>query len=258
MRVHLIELHEQMLLPSTIRDEVMDAMQFGLGLLRVYEAVVPVLRDLVDSSGSRCIVDLCSGAGGPWFSLASKLQRDIEVLLTDKFPNEDTAKRVRRVDPNNVGKIAFSPKSVDALHIPQNLTGLRTIFSSFHHFRPEDARAILQNAIDAHEGICIFEVSHRDAATIALMFPWSLMPFFTTPWIRPFRWSRLLWTYIVPIIPLILLFDGVVSCLRTYRPLELRKIIESLTGAKYKWEVQEVTAGNPLIVVCCLTGCPET
>lgn len=98
MRAHFIELHEQTILPSTIRDEVMDAMQFGLGLLRVYEPVVPVLQDLIVSTRSRCIVDLCSGAGGPWFSLASKLQRDghnIEVLLTDKFPNEDTAKRVR-------------------------------------------------------------------------------------------------------------------------------------------------------------------
>jgi hypothetical protein len=132
------------------------------------------------------------------------------------------------------------------------------MFSAFHHFRPDDARAILQNAVDARKGICVFEASRRDVATIALMFPWSLIPFFVTPWIRPFRWSRLLWTYVVPIISLILLFDGVVSCLRTYRPLEVREMVERLTGAKYKWKIQEVTAGNPFVVVSCLTGRPET
>src|SRR5450759_4223616 len=50
---------------------------------------------------------------------------------------------------------------------------------------------------------------------IGLMFAWALMPFVCTPWIRPFRWSRLLWTYLIPIIPLVFLFDGVVSCHRT-------------------------------------------
>ena len=71
------------------------------------------------------------------------------------------------------------------------------------------------------------------------MFPWALLSFVVTPLIRPFRWSRLLWTYVIPIIPLVLLFDGVVSCLRTYRPQELREIIEKLTASDYQWEVGE-------------------
>jgi hypothetical protein len=36
-----------------------------------------------------------------------------------------------------------------------------------------------------------------------------------------------------------MLFDGVVSCLRTYRPHELREIIGKLTGSEYQWEVRE-------------------
>ena len=35
-----------------------------------------------------------------------------------------------------------------------------------------------------------------------------------TPFILPFRWSRLFWTYIVPALPLVLTFDVVVSLLR--------------------------------------------
>ena len=74
---------------------------------------------------------------------------------------------------------------------------------------------------------------------MGLMFPWALLVFVTTPWIRPFRWSRLFWTYVVPIVPFVVLFDGVVSCLRTYRPQELREIIGKLTGSEYQWEVGE-------------------
>ena len=32
-----------------------------------------------------------------------------------------------------------------------------------------------------------------------------------TPFVRPFRWSRLLFTYVIPLIPLLVLFDGTVS-----------------------------------------------
>src|SRR5258708_28629460 len=100
--------------------------------------------------------------------------------------------------------------------------GFRTMFTSFHHVSPEEARAILQNAVDAGEGIGIFEITRRAPLTIGLMFPWALMPFICTPWIRPFRWSPLLWPYLFPIIPLVFLFVGVLSCLPTYLPPVLR------------------------------------
>jgi hypothetical protein len=129
------------------------------------------------------------------------------------------------------------------------------MFTSFHHFSPEDARAILQNAVDAREGIGIFEITRRAPLTIGLMFPWALMPFVCTPWIRPFRWSRLLWTYLIPIIPLVFLFDGVVSCLRTYRPQELREIVDTVTAGEYHWEIGEHASGR--VPITYLIGYPR-
>lgn len=65
------------------------------------------------------------------------------------------------------------------------------------------------------------------------------MLFVCTPFICPFRLSRLFWTYFIPVIPLVLLVDGVVSCLRTYNPQELREIIKKLNATEYDWEVGE-------------------
>ena len=48
-----------------------------------------------------------------------------------------------------------------------------------------------------------------------------------TPAIRPFRWSRLFWTYVIPAVPALVLFDGIVSCLRIYSPEELRALEET-------------------------------
>jgi hypothetical protein len=130
------------------------------------------------------------------------------------------------------------------MNVPGELKGLRTMFTSFHHFSPEEARAILQNAVDSGEGIGIFEITRRTPSGIALVYAWVFLLCVCTPWIRPFRWSRLLWTYLVPIIPFVLFFDGAVSCLRTYRPQELQEIVATLSTDGYRWEVGEHRAGK--------------
>jgi hypothetical protein len=68
-----------------------------------------------------------------------------------------------------------------------------------------------------------------------------------TPAIRPFRWSRLLWTYLLPVLPLAILFDGVVSCLRVYTPDEMLAMGREVGGDEYEWEAGfERPAGSPL------------
>jgi hypothetical protein len=264
-RVQFIELHEQPWFPSSLRDGVTDALQFGLCLLRVYAPIAPLLQRALDSTGSRSVVDMCSGGGGPWFDLSRKLQSrplqsrtqhgdppGLQIWLTDKYPNLGAFQNVRAASGNH---ITYYPGSVDATKVPGELKGFRTMFTSFHHFRSEEARAILQNAVDAGEGMGIFEIPRRAWSTVGLMFAWVLMLFVCTPWMRPFRWSRLFWTYLVPIIPLVLLFDGVVSCLRTYRPLELREMVEKLGASGYQWEIGEHATGKTPITY--LIGYPR-
>ncbi len=65
------------------------------------------------------------------------------------------------------------------------------------------------------------EATSRSPAALAMMVLVSLAVLLLTPAIRPFRWSRLFWTYVVPLVPLAVTFDGVVSCLRIYTPEEM-------------------------------------
>jgi hypothetical protein len=261
-RVQFIELHEQPWVPSSLRDEITDALQFALNLAKAYAPIAPLLQGVLDSTGSCSVVDMCSGGGGPWLELSRKLQsqklrgdapglRISHIWLTDKYPNLRALENAGAASEN----ITYYPSSVDAMNVPSELKGFRTMFTSFHHFSPEDARAILQNAVDAREGIGIFEITRRAPLTIGLMFLWALMPFVCTPWIRPFRWSWILWTYLIPIIPLVFLFDGVVSCLRTYRPRELREIVDKLTAGEYQWEIGEHSSGKAPITY--LIGYPR-
>ena len=238
-RIQFIELHEQSWFPHTLRNQITDALQCGSEQLKAYAPVSGLLQGALNAAQSCSIVDLCSGGGGPWLSLSQKLRGEkarYRIWLTDKCPNL-TAFESAKVSSSD--GIDFCRNSVEPMNVPVELHGFRTMFSSFHHFPPTVARAILQNAVDARQGIGIFEITSRSTSAVGTMFLWFLSPLVLTPSIRPFRWSRLVYTYMLPIIPLVLLFDGVVSCLRTYRISELRGMVDDLTAPEYLWEIGE-------------------
>jgi hypothetical protein len=124
-------------------------------------------------------------------------------------------------------------------------------------FRPDDARAILQNAVDAEMGIGIFEGQERSLPSILAMLFSPLTLWFTTPLIRPFRWGRLLFTNLIPILPLFVLWDGLVSSLRTYSEKEMQALVDGLKGKEsYTWKIGKEKVGPSVMLY--LIGTPRS
>jgi hypothetical protein len=72
---------------------------------------------------------------------------------------------------------------------------------------------------------------------------------FTTPFIRPFKIGRIIFTYIIPIVPLVVMWDGVVSSLRTYSVEELKAIVASLNNSEtYDWDIDKVKSGVGVVI----------
>lgn len=233
-RLHLIEIHEQSWCPRLIRDGTTDCLRVTAGVAQQYRHIVPKLHHALQATGSRQIIDLCSGGGGPWFSLIKQLNRlndrTIEVRLTDLYPHAS-------VDHGQRPHLHFQRQPVDATRVPPSLRGFRTLFTAFHHFEPTTARAILQDAVDQRQGIAIFEQTRRHPLALLVMLIIPLIAWLLTPLIRPFRWRRLLWTYLMPVIPLVLCFDGLVSCLRTYSVAEMQAMVTTIDAPDYVWDI---------------------
>ena len=255
-RFQIFEIGDQAWLPNSIRHALTDYLQFVIDRTQPYAPIIPQLENALEQTRARQIVDLCSGGAGPWLSLKSVLlqSRSVKVLLTDKFPNVEA---FRRAEALSDGAIEFTVESVDATNVPDEMLGFRTLFTSFHHFRPAEARAILSDAVRKNQGIGVFEATHRSALAILLMFVTPFLALVFTPFIRPFRLSRLFWTYLVPVVPFIILFDGIVSCLRTYTPAELETLsAEALSGTQYQWEIGEQRGERQPLPVTYLLGYP--
>jgi hypothetical protein len=248
------EIHEQPWFPRFLRDQTTDALQFVLEFGDIYKPIFPRLRSAFAETSSRTVVDLCSGAGGPWISLRARFEHEaglpLDILLTDKFPH---AGSVRDAGADGESRIHFHPDSVDATHVPENLKGFRTIFTSFHHFNPVQARAVLQDAVANRQSIAIFEATGRGPLTLLSLLLVPIATLLLLPFQRPLRWSSFFWTYIIPVVPFVIFFDGFVSCMRSYSVAQLRELTKGLPE-NYKWICGEDRGGRLPIPITYLIG----
>jgi hypothetical protein len=255
-RLHLIEIEDQDWCPRSVRDAVTDYLQFFFVATKTYTAMIPLLAVVLQRTSSRRVLDLCSGAAGPWLWLRPALAEmgvSVSVCLTDKYPNLEGFERASRLT-NQV--ISYHPQPVDPTKVPGDLLGFRTMFSAFHHFRPEQACAVLADAVRNRQGIGIFEATQRRPLALLFTLLAPLGVLVVTPVIRPFRWSRLLWTYLLPLVPLVTLFDGLVSCLRTYSVQDLHDLTARLGTKDYHWEIGTVQRKMTPMPITYLLGVP--
>ena len=87
--------------------------------------------------------------------------------------------------------------------------------------------------------------------------PMVLTPLFVwivTPFMRPFRWRRLFWTYILPMVPLTCLWDGVVSQLRAYTIPELQQLCEGASPMRWDAGQAPIAKGHGRLTY--QIGCP--
>ncbi|MEJ2291110.1 MAG: hypothetical protein P8Y13_03770 [Deinococcales bacterium] len=249
-RLDLPEIEDLAWCPGPARDASTAFLAFLADLGRPYDALAPKLARALRVTGSRRIVDLASGAGGPWRTLRPLLAgygADVEVVLTDRFPPHDAV-------PDEDG-VRYHREPVDATAVPAGLHGFRTICGAFHHFAPARAQALLRDAVDRHEGIAVLEAVQRAPLTIALAALLPLPYLVVAPTLRPFGWSRLLWSYLLPAAPALLAVDGVASCLRAYTARDLRELTQGLES--YAWEVGVVRAARAPLPATYLIGVPR-
>ena len=230
-RFHLFEILDQAWCPQAVRHGATDFLEAITSRGDIYRPIQAEIFRAIDDCGAERVIDLCSGGGGPWLSPAWRsglaAHAPLTVVLTDKFPSTALPARVG-------GDVSCVNFPVDAAHVPDALRGFRTIFSSFHHFPDAVARDVLADAVRCGEGFAMAEVTSRTRRAFATMFLMPLFAWILTPTMRPFRWSRLLLTYLVPVIPLVVLWDGLVSCCRTRTPEELLALTSSFS--QYDWQ----------------------
>jgi len=254
-RLQLVELEDLPGFPAILRDLATDYLEWAQHIFRTHHAMVPLIDEALQESGTDRIVDLCSGGGGPIRPLVRCLREarpSLHATLTDRFPNRAAFQRAAR------DGVCCWHQPVDAREVPGSLPGLRTLFNAFHHFAPPDAVAVLRAAAEAGQPIAVFEVPERSVRSLLRMLLLTLpVVLAAAPFVRPVRLSRFLWTWLVPAVPLTIWWDGLVSQMRAYTPEELLALGRAASES-YSWSAAKVPLGTAPANLTYLIGIPPS
>lgn len=258
-RLQLFEIEDQAWCPKAVRDFATDYLHFIETKISMHRPVAVLLGGVMRRTRVEQVIDLCSGGGGPIPSLQEALAKQglsVNFILTDRYPNLEAFQYLAE---HSQGRIAFIDGPVDARAVPAELRGFRTLFNAFHHFDRADAVAVLSGAAEAGQPVGIFEIMERNLRSMLVMpLLIPLMVMLATPFLRPFRWSRLFWTYVVPLVPVVCLWDGVASQFRAYTVAELESLAETVAVEGYSWRAGRVPVPWLPVNVTYLMGVPTS
>lgn len=240
-RIHLFEFEDFSWFPNWVRICMTRLIVVMHKILGTREELAELIAKILKETNSSNIIDLCSGSGGPMLDIVQILNKkhglkNINLTLTDLYPDLATAKGINHQDGN---KISYQTNPVNATNVDYAIAGLRTMVGSFHHMTPSNAKRILESSLKSRQPICIFEISDN---SFPIFLWWIALPInfmmclFITPLVRPLTWQQIVFTYLIPIIPLCFAWDGAVSNARTYTLSDMDKLLEGLESEDYKWE----------------------
>ncbi len=245
-RIELFEFEDFDWLPNVIRNGVTNLIIVFHKLMGTAEVVSSLILSVKEKSDFDQIVDLGSGSGGAMleiFKHINKQNKNFKLVFTDLHPNNNVVEEINGGENIN---IEYYPNPVNAANIGDTPIGLKTMIASFHHMKPEIAKKILVSAAEKKQPILIYEVAKN---TIPIILWWLFLPvsllilvlmsLVMTLFVRPLKFSQILFTYIIPIIPLVYAWDGQASLMRTYTLEDVRKLIINTNDKEYHWIIDD-------------------
>ncbi len=262
-RVQLFEFEDFNWFPDLFRRNMTKLIVVFNRLLKLDEVVAKSLTQILKKHRINSIVDLGSGAGGIMPHVHAELalsQKDLTLTLTDLHPNKE---QMANFESNS--KIDYFSESVNATALAEAPEGIKTMVNCFHHMPLSIARQILKSAQESKQTICIYELTHKPLPLIVwwLFLPIGLVIVFLsalilTPFTKPITWQQLVFTYLIPIIPLAYAWDGQASMPRTYTKDDLEALVSELPNNKeYTWSYELGKTKNGKTTGYCFIGQPN-
>ena len=82
--------------PDFLRKIQTNILQVIMTRTKAFDHVIPFLNNVLKKTKENKIIDLCSGASGPWLRLFKKINNEkLEIRLSDKYPNLHMFKKIK-------------------------------------------------------------------------------------------------------------------------------------------------------------------
>jgi hypothetical protein len=232
---HLFEFMDQVWLPGSLRTTLLEILHFGNSppFMRYYRWVRDETRRVAIARASTTIVELGAGTAPITRLLAEDERLAGKALVACDLTPESAA--YEELEKRYPGKVRGLRESVDICepHVWPPGTVL-LLSATFHHLRPAVRRRVLESLTASADAVLIFEPVRKSLLSMlfcclsiipALLLPLGLLA-------RPGRLRRVVWCWLLPVAPLMFLWEGQVSCLRQW------------TERRWNEELRAVLSGN--------------
>ncbi len=245
MRIQAFEFMDLPQTPRFLRDSIVESLGHSLRWSRIYRNATVLFTEFYANLEGNTLLDMCSGTGKHVAILLDGLIKRGEklpcFLLSDLFPVIHEMEKVAGQYPENVQAI---DASIDALNVPDSYPhSARIVISAFHHFPPNAARDILRDSAEKGKPIFVLEPMTRSFRSFLKLGFFYLLAMMVNPFLsKKDRLLKAMFTYLIPLIPFMGLWDGVVSVMRVYTEEEFMALTSTI-DAKYQWRFEKIRVG---------------
>lgn len=212
-RRQLIQITSQPWFPRFLKECVFEFLTWFVNRVNAAAPFLPIVEKALCYSSDMIAVEGCNGAGF----------ETLEPLLPDHV---------------NVHKFGLKNFSVTE-------KGIYTFVNHFHQLSVDEARGTLQSIVDRNQSVLVLEGNNDSlwqAFGMTIIVPLTVL--LTAPFVRPFRIERIIFSYLIPILPLVTLYDGFIALFKLYNPQDLMELVSPLERPGYKWNAGKLENGR--------------
>ncbi len=229
--MRLFEFGDLDVIPDYYHVYLRNYLTFFYKLFGYYKLWVPAFSEFIREVDSRKFMECCSGAGEALKLVASELDKkefeDIEFLLSDIKPHPEF---VKKINQSNDLSFRYIDKAIDVTKIEDDFNYPKIFINSFHHLSVEQVEKIFKVNFDQGNEIIVMEYVRNTLMGYLSMLMGPIIVFLTLPFVVRLKHLPLMaiFTYLIPLFPLMMLWDGCVSCLHEYSEKKLTQIVRRL------------------------------
>ena len=194
-------------LPAWIKRDISEFLSWFVVKVNATKPFIPVIEEQLEKTNLSKIVNVDFKIGAGMESVSPFLKKGL-TLTSEPISNFNTSEE-----------------------------GLYVFVNGFHQLPPDKASKMLQDIAHSRNPVVVVEGNNDSLWQIVGMTVFvPLTVLLTAFFVRPFRFSRIIFTYLIPILPVIIVVDGCIALLKLYNPKDLDELTSKLEVENYEWK----------------------
>lgn len=229
-------------MPNVVKVLMTEFLDFIVKMVNANRPFLPLLKTAKGTASE--IYLLAPQVGGSSALLVPDLQKIDEIKKITLLTDDLTAARYQHLlalegvlkPPYEQATLAQIPRQERSQGEGINRRAVFSINQS-HLLTDEEFIQLLKTLEQKFDQIMIGEGNNKSIRQIigmTILAP--LVAVFAAFFIKPFRWSRLFFTFVIPILPVMITWDGLVALIRIRNPKRLKEIVEASGLQDWHWE----------------------